>query len=175
MIQPTDELALLRISKSVNSNLKAFKAGVHLEAATGRTIDDLHQQTCADRLQLAFEFGDAADRLMRSRPPMYRVAVGRYYYSMYHSMRAVSHFRHFGDDYEQHSVLPSKTPADFNQRAFWENELKDARLRRNEADYDPYPRSDTSFRAIAMSLRVSARQLAIEAKKYLLTKGCAHL
>lgn len=175
MTQPTDELALLRISKSVNSNLKAFKSGVHLEASTGRTIDDLHQQACADRLNLALDFVDAADRLMRARPPMYRVAVGRYYYSMYHAMRAVSYFRHFGDDYEQHSALPAKTPADFNRRAYWENELKDARLRRNEADYDPYPSSDSSFRAVAASLQASARQLAVEARNYLTTKGCAHV
>ncbi len=86
-----------------------------------------------------------ADRLMRARPPMCRVAVGRYYYGMYHAMRAVVYFHVTGDDHEQHSVLPRSMPADFPDADFWKNALKDARLRRNEADYDPYPMSDVSF------------------------------
>ncbi len=46
---------------------------------------------------------------MRGRPPMRRVAVGRYYYAMYHAMRAVVYFRTPGDDHEQHSDLPRWT------------------------------------------------------------------
>lgn len=166
---------LLRVSKSTKDEINGFKAGVHLEKVSGRTIDDLHAQACADRLKLAQEFADYADRLMRSRPSMRRMAVGRYYYAMYHAMRAVVYFRTPGDDHEQHSDLPRWTPADFPDADFWKNELKDARLRRNEADYDPYPADDAEFSGVANHLKAQARLLVETARAYLHAKGCAHL
>jgi len=51
-LNPLDQ-RLLRVSKSKKSDLGNFKEGVHLEAASGRSIDDLHAQACADRLGLA--------------------------------------------------------------------------------------------------------------------------
>lgn len=171
---PSDQ-RLLRVSESKKQELNAFKAGVHLEHASGRSIDDLLAQASADRLRLAEASLRDADRAMRSRPPMRRVAVGRYYYAMYHAIRSVVFFRTPGDDHEQHSELPGRMPADFPRADHWKNELKDARLRRNEADYDPYPVFDVSFRDPASHLKVEARVLVTEARNYLHTKGCAHL
>lgn len=170
-----EDSRLLGISKANRNTLNGFKAGVHLTSASGRSIIDLQHQACADRLGLAREFLAAADRMMRSRPPMFRMALGRYYYAMYHTMRAVVYFDNEGDDHEAHSKLPTHAPGDFTQKAYWENELKDARLRRNEADYDPYPSGDAEFGKTAKHLRGQAHQLVGESTKYLKMKGCAHV
>lgn len=169
------EQALLRVSKSKRQALATFKEGVYLQATTGRPIDDLRAQACADRLGLAVGFQSMADRLMRTRPPMFRAAVGRYYYTMYHAMRAVVFYTVEGDDHEQHSDLPAKVPHDFPRIGYWQNELKDARLRRNEADYDPYPDQDASFRDIARHLATECSDLVAEVQFYLRRKGCAYV
>ncbi len=169
------ERSLLRLSQARRADLVFFKEGVYLERVSGRAIDDLRHQACADRLQLAEDFLGSADRLMRIRPPMLRVAVGRYYYAMYHAMRAVVYFQTPGDDHEQHSILPGRTPNDFPNVNFWKNELKNARLRRNQADYDPYPAADREFRELATALKRQAHALVDEARNYLRLKGCAHL
>jgi len=166
---------LLYVGKAESKTLAAIKSGPGIEAAQQTTILDLSHQACADRLLLGVTMLDSGDRFLRSRPPMFRMAVSRYYYSMYHSMRAVCYFAHEGDDHEEHSVLPTKTPTDFTNRAFWQNELKDARLRRNEADYDPYPIEDRDFASAARHLRVQARLLSSEARSYLKARGCAYV
>ncbi len=170
----TSEQRLLRVSRATNSDIKAYRAGVYLEQVEGRTIQDLHQQAAADRMNLADAFLELGDRLMRSRPPMFRAAVSRYYYSMYHAVRSVVYFRAEGDDHEQHSVVPTKMPLDFPQLAYWQNELKDARLRRNEADYNPYPTTDSDFQTAASHLRSESRRLVQDSRAYLQQKGCVH-
>lgn len=169
------ESNLLRLSQAKKTDIESFKEGLYLEKASGLSIDELRLQACADRLQLAESFLGAADRLMRSRPPMLRVAVGRYYYAMYHAMRAVVYFQTPGDDHEQHSILPGRAPGDFPNVDYWKNELKNARLRRNQADYDPYPAADQGFRDLATALRRQAHALLTEARSYLHLKGCACL
>lgn len=169
------EKHLLLVAKSVKTTLTGFKTGAYLEVSTGLTINDLHERACSDRMRLADQFAVSGGRLLRARPPMFRVAVGRYYYSMYHAMRGIAYYHYFGDDYEKHSVLPTKTPGDFPRRAFWENELKDARFKRNEADYDPYPTDDRTFRSSAIHLKTHAALLLDEARNYLRSKGCAHI
>lgn len=171
----SNERALLRVSKSRKSVLADFKEGVYLESSMGRAIDDLRDQASADRLQFAESFLLVGDRLLRTRPPMFRIAVGRFYYGMYHAMRAVVYFKVYGDDHEQHSELPTKTPSDFPRAAYWTNELKDARLRRNESDYDPYPADDRSFRTVARDMQTKGHSLATEARAYLKLKGCAYV
>ena len=44
----------------------------------------------------------------------------------------------------------------------WSNKLKDARERRNAADYDPYPKSEEAWRHTAESLLPDARALIQE-------------
>jgi len=130
---------------------------------------------CAVRLLLAKELLQTADKLMRSRPAQYRSAISRYYYSMYHAIRAVVYYVHGGDDHQEHTNLPGHLPPDFVDRALWQNALKDARARRNDADYDPYPLAPGAWRDVARDLRVRARQLVVLAESYLRWKGCAHI
>jgi len=52
---------------------------------------------------------------------------------MYHAARAVVYLAHQGDDHQEHDQLYKNLPDDFLDVAVWKNELKDARLKRNEA------------------------------------------
>ncbi len=169
------EAALLRVSKGDRRLLSALEEGVYLTSITARTIADLRQQAVADRLQLAEHFHATANKLLRTRPPQPRSAVSRYYYAMYHATRAIVFFVHGGDDHEKHSNLPGQMPPDFVDAAIWQNNLKDARGRRNEADYDPYPLAAASFLPAARDLQGRSADLLIAARAYLKTKGCAHL
>lgn len=169
-----NEKSLLRVSKATQKALAGYEEGIYIAASTGRGLVDLRHQACADRLLLADQFLDSGNRLFVSRPPQYRSAVSRYYYSMYHSMRAVAYFYHEGDDNEAHAKLPGATPPDFPNSNQWQNALKDARGRRNEADYDPYPISHSEFRVIARDLRSSAQSLSALCRGYLQGKGCSY-
>ena len=171
----SQEQALLRVSKFDKSTIVLLGEGVHLTTSTSRTIRDLQDQVCADRLALATELLATGDKLLRSRPPQYRSAISRYYYCMYHSARAVVYFSHGGDDFEKHSDLPGRVPTDFKDSTLWRNALKDARSYRNDADYDPYPASPQTWRAIALHLSANASGLLSEAKAYLKRKGCGYV
>ena len=171
-LSPVDR-GLLRIVGSPAKDLKAFKEGVYLAGLSGRDIDALIDQSCTDRLILAQGFLADAERAMRSRPPMRRAAVGRCYYAMYQAGRAVVFYQTRGDDHEKHSVLPDHLPADLPNVDRWKNSLKDARLRRNMADYDPYPATDLDFQSAAAHLTAEARAFLGEVRTYLLAKGCS--
>ena len=82
----------------------------------------------------------------------YRSCISRNYYAMYHGARAVVFGTHFGDDFEAHSALPRNLPSSLPSRVLRETELTDARLLRNQADYDSYPQSENDW-------EVDARQL----------------
>jgi uncharacterized protein (UPF0332 family) len=169
------EQALLRISKLDKKTILSLAEGVYLVTTTGRPIDDLRQQASADRIRFAKELLIAGDKLRRSRPPQYRSAVSRYYYCMYHSMRAVVYFVHGGDDYQPHSDLPARIPSDFIDGSLWRNALKDARSHRNDADYEPYPMASSSWKPIVSDLASNAKGLLAEAESYLKSKGCGHI
>ncbi len=91
---------------------------------------------------------------------------------MYHAMRAAAYLSYGGDDHESHSELPKKVPDDFPDQALWKNDLKDARLARNAADYDPYPRGRKSWEARALAMKVRADNLIRETRTYLRGQGC---
>ncbi|MFE4855572.1 HEPN domain-containing protein [Streptomyces sp. NPDC056670] len=169
------ETVLARITQADKKTLLLFAEGVSLEARTSRVISDLRHQASADRIKLSDSFLLSADKLLRARPGQYRSAISRYYYSMYHSARAVVYFAHGGDDHEKHSVLPTKLPNDFPSSNFWQNELKDARLNRNSADYDPYPTSWRHWQTLAKSLSATAPNFLQLSTQYLKQKGCAHV
>ena len=113
-----------------------------------------------------------ANKLLSSSPPQYRSAVSRYYYCMYHAMRACAFIYHKGDDFEEHRVLPLKLPKDFDPGTNWQNMLKNARLLRNRADYDAYPKSDKAWRRHAVIIKIDADELLSKAKVFLTGKGC---
>jgi uncharacterized protein (UPF0332 family) len=103
---------------------------------------------------------------------MYRLAVSRYYYAMYHAMRAAAYKYYGGDDHEEHRTLPGKAPDDMPNSALLGNALKNARERRNAADYEPYPKSNAAWMTDATDLRSSARLMLTDVRNYLRVKGC---
>lgn len=169
------EQTLHRISQATRADLARFKEGVHHSTSTSRSIEDLQHQAIADRLRLGDTFRATGSGLLRKRPAENRAAVGRFYYAMYHYMRAVVFFVTSGDDHEAHSTLPKHVPADFPNQSTWQNDLRGARLSRNEADYDAYPSVDADFRASAQDLEKLAKTLSNEVRTYLRGKGCAHV
>jgi hypothetical protein len=91
---------------------------------------------------------------------------------MYHAARAVVYFVNAGDDHEAHTDLPKHIPKDFPDRDRWENEIKSARLERNRADYDPYPKADSAYAKAARATLKSAEEFLPIARRYLVKKGC---
>ena len=161
---------LLFVSKSNKEKLDALAAGAALVSRTGYGIAQLRAKAALDRLALAWAMLNAAEIAAKSK--LHRAAVSRAYYSMYHAFRATTFYVFGGDDHEKHSDLPSKLPQDFPNRATWENALKSARLERNRADYDPYPKSDAKFEPVAMTIVTDVRSLMPIIKRYLKQKGC---
>lgn len=154
------------------SELEQWKEGVSLHLDSGQSIDNLMLRVALARWKLAAEHRRDANQLMRQSRVPYRSAISRYYYAMYHAMRAAAYVFHGGDDHESHSLLPSNVPGDFPNASLWRNELKDARLTRNAADYDPYPRSRNYWYARARTMKRRANRLVRETRAYLRGKGC---
>ena len=162
-----------KIVKKKQSDFTAYGFGVYLEASTGYKIDELRVKVVQDRLKLSQQFLDDARAMRRARPSHHRSAVSRAYYSLYHAARAVAYFVHKGDDFQDHAVLPSKLPGDFPRQANWQNELASARLDRNEADYEPYPRKDSAYAATSAAVTAQAEAFLTIVRRYLRRKGCA--
>lgn len=162
---------LREISKAQKHRIDAMRWGAALVAQTGESIDTVVGGICKHRMQLAEYFLRTAKEAMDAKHHRCRLCVSRSYYAMYHSARAVVYFSHGGDDHEEHSKLPNHIPPDFPSHTHWQNALKNARLKRNEADYDPYPLTDSAFKNDASTQLVLAQQLVKSAKAYLKTKG----
>jgi uncharacterized protein (UPF0332 family) len=163
---------LKRISQAKAECVQNWKEGVSLETASGKTIEGLLCYVAADRWRLAYGMRKHANRLLTNSPPQYRSSVSRYYYCMYHALRACAFIHHKGDDFEEHSVLPLKLPGDFDPGGNWQNRLKNARLLRNRADYDAYPKSDKAWGRDALAIRSEANEVLFKARVYLTGKGC---
>jgi uncharacterized protein (UPF0332 family) len=169
------ETMLSRVTSAEKHMLDLFTEGASIERRSTRSIVDLRHQASVDRIALSKAFEHTANKLMKARPRQYRSAISRYYYSMYHAARAVVFFTYGGDDHEAHSVLPRHLPRDFPNQVLWQNELKNARLNRNGADYDPYPSNSAHWRGLATSLSSTAPIFHSLAKNYLKTKGCSYI
>jgi len=117
-------------------------------------VDDLVRQAVSDRLRLAAEHLRHGDDLLLAGA--FRASVGRHYYAMYHAARAIVFGVCGGDDFERHSTLPRNLPAAMLDVGTLEAELTEARLLRNQADYDPYPSTDTEWEIDARSLGATA-------------------
>ncbi len=163
---------LLLVGKSKNNALQLLQAGAKLESRTGYSVDQLVSKSAADRLVLAQTFLRAGKAATTGPNPSFRSATSRAYYSMYHAVRAAAFVAHEGDDHEQHSKLPAGIPDDFPKQKYWQNDLKSARLDRNRADYDPYPRNDVKFQHTANELLRKAEELSRIVRSYLRSKGC---
>lgn len=169
-VKTTDEGRYQRVSTADRRAIVAWREGISLESHFSCTVQELMVRVTRDRLSLSHHFLESADKMTRLRPALPRVAVGRYYYSMYHAVRAVVYFTSQGD-IDDHSNLPKHLPSDFSNSTYWENQVKLARTYRNEADYDPYPLSDQYFKSAMSQLQTDAHDLYNQSRTYLATKG----
>lgn len=163
---------LNRLARATDEQIKYWQEGVSVQSDSGQTISELISKAAADRWHLAYEHRHNANKLLKSKPPLYRSATSRYYYAMYHAMRACIFVFHKGDDYQEHSKLQSHIPNDFPPGPNWQNILKDARDLRNRADYEPYPKSNIAWRQCALSLKNDADLFLATTRTYLQDKGC---
>ena len=108
---------LLRVGKGKKNDLERWKEGRYIEADSGHRLEELVNQAANDRLQLAKAFLRDAQKLIANSPSLFCFAVSRYYYSMYHGMRAAAFLFHGGDDFEEHRALPGKAPDDLRTRS----------------------------------------------------------
>jgi uncharacterized protein (UPF0332 family) len=166
------DVQLLRISKGSAEVLNHIRLGVHITTISDATIEQLIENAARDRYRFAQQFLRSAARALGDKKPQHRLAVSRAYYAMNHAARALVYFVERGDDHEAHSELPKHLPKDFPNRADWENEIKNTRLERNRADYDPYPKSDRAFADSAGSINDAARRFLVVTRRYLTRKGC---
>lgn len=104
---------LNRLAKATNEQIKYWKEGVSLQNDSGQTVPQLINKAVADRWHFAYEHRHNANKLLKSKPPLYRSAISRYYYAMYHAMRACVFVFKEGDDYQEHIKLQSHIPNDF--------------------------------------------------------------
>jgi uncharacterized protein (UPF0332 family) len=164
---------VLFVSEADQKKLELLISGASLEKRTGYSIEVLVSKATADRLQLSQQLRRAAEAAAKGKRRDFRSATSRAYYSMYHALRATAFFANRGDDHQEHSKLPQGIPADFPDRARWENDLKGARLDRNRADYEPYPKNDLMFETTALELIRKAQDLWPIVRSYLKKKGCS--
>jgi len=163
---------LKMVAEATSVRVKTWKEGVALERDSRKPIANLLCRVAADRWALAYRLRAQANQLFGAHH--YRSAISRYYYSMYHSMRASVFIHHEGDDHEKHSDLPLHIPPGFDPTATdWQTKLKDARLLRNRVDYESYPKSENAWKKDAHTIRQDANLLLTVSRQYLMSKGCS--
>lgn len=172
---PLTEDQLLRVAKADVKTVGLWNAGVVLFRDAGESIFHSQCRVVAARLAHGDLTRAHGTTVMAMPQPIFRLAVNRFYYAMYDYMRAVVYFSTRGDDHQEHSVLPQAIPDDFPQRAQWQTTLKDARLGRNSADYDPYPYDDVNWQALAQQLQIRANDLPAYCLQYLRQRGCHYV
>jgi uncharacterized protein (UPF0332 family) len=164
----------LRVSLATTEVIGFWNEGVSLAKDSGQSVVQLLQKVAADRWSFAAIQYRHASTLMNQSAPLYRSAISRYYYAMYHAMRACVFLACPGDDHQKHSELPLNVPKDFDPKgANWQGKLKDARLARNRADYEPYPKANTAWRSTALATKSDAKDLLKTSRIYLRKKGCS--
>jgi uncharacterized protein (UPF0332 family) len=126
-------------------------------------------QITSDRLWLAGDQIKAGDHLVLNGE--FRSAISRHYYAMYHSARAIAFAHHGGDDFQSHHNLPRNLPSSLTDVLLRETQLNDARLLRNQADYDPYPSKQHEWEADARALGVVASEFVNACEDFALVNG----
>lgn len=166
---PTVTLAdqlLLHISTSKSATISALPVG---GSKYPFPTNQLLQQVVSDRLLLAGGHLRAGDALLFAT--QYRSAISRFYYAMYQAARAIAFAEIKGDDYERHYILPRKLPATIDNPVMREAELVDARLLRNQADYDIYPINESDWETDARALSATAANFVRMCESFALTNG----
>jgi uncharacterized protein (UPF0332 family) len=126
-------------------------------------------QITSDRLSLAGQQIQAGDQLILNEE--FRSAISRHYYSMYHAARAIVFADNGGDDFQKHFELPRHLPSTLQDASKRETQLTNARLLRNQADYDPYPAQLTEWEPDARALSVIASEFVSGCEDFALTNG----
>ncbi|WP_343592029.1 HEPN domain-containing protein [Paracidovorax wautersii] len=165
------EHELLLISKAKSEKLRNYAEGVSLTQRSGKSIEKLRSVVITDRMRLARAQLQDAVFAARKDHPRYRTAISRAYYAMYHAARAVTYLSHGGDDHEEHSALPKNLPPDFPEVEIWRNKLKNARLERNKADYDPYPKQNTYYEQSYETIITDAKLMIKITQQYIKERG----
>jgi uncharacterized protein (UPF0332 family) len=172
MAQRPSNSELLLICKGDAKSIQNFGFGIYAHNKYGHDLDALLEQATRDRFQFAQENLKWARSALSGSDPKFRMGLARAYYAMYHAARAVVFLVERGDDFQAHSELPKHLPQNFPNRAQWENNLKNARLERNRADYDPYPKADRTFSDASKLILQSAENFLPLARRYLVQRGC---
>jgi uncharacterized protein (UPF0332 family) len=126
-------------------------------------------QVVSDRLSLAGQQIQAGDQLITNLE--FRSAISRHYYSMYHAARAIVFAHHVGDDFQKHMDLPRNLPSILTDVTLRETQLTNARLLRNQADYDPYPAQLSEWEPDARALSVTASDFVGGCEDFALSNG----
>jgi hypothetical protein len=123
-----------------------------------------------DRLGLAEEFLDAAQRVPSDKSVDHRVAVCRSYYAMYQAARSVV-FAHAREDIDDHFKLPQNLPDDFPDRRQWVERLRFWRVKRNDLDYSPYVSADDDLEELRRAGTKEAGEFCRLARAYVEERG----
>lgn len=165
------EQHLSKVSKMPKTAIGHVGYGAWLVAETGKSFSELIEYAVVDRLKLAGKILRTAQAAKRNISPSSRLVISRSYYAMYHALRSVCFYSNQGDDYEAHAKLPQGIPNDFPSKSYWENEIKNARLERNSADYEPYPKDERKLDQKADERLKTANKLLSTVRIYLRSKG----
>lgn len=149
---------------------------VEPDISAGTSVPQMKGMATRARMDLGIEFLRVGRSLLRSGARKsdaaeLRSSIGRLYYAMYQGACALVYDDFGGHDKNGHQDVPKYLPRQFPQRAQRLNDLKDARLRRNEADYGPYPVAAAHWQAIATTVESAAATFVAEADTYLRGKG----
>lgn len=161
----TDQM-LLHISTSKSTTISTLPAG---GSKYPFPTAQLLQQVVSDRLLLAGGHLGAGDALLFAM--QYRSAISRFYYAMYQAARAIAFAETKGDDHERHNILPRNLPAGIDNPVAREAELTDARLLRNQADYDIYPIKESDWESDARALSATSANFVQMCESFALTNG----
>lgn len=159
-----EERVLRGFANSSKAQIEALRTPLSRHAAQ-MPVDEMMASVTRARLELSSRHMQIADLLLRSGE--LRGAIGRYYYAMYHAARAVVFACEEGDDFESHGNVPAHMPQDFPERVARVQVLTDARLLRNEADYDPFPLADAKWESDARRLVADAAEFCRACDDYL--------
>lgn len=149
---------------------------VEHEIAAGTPVIQMQSMATRARMDLGIEFLRVGQSLLRtgarkSDAAELRSSIGRFYYAMYQGACALVYDDFGGHDKNGHQDVPKYLPRQLPHRAQRLNDLKDVRLRRNEADYGPYPSAATHWQAVATAVEASASTFVSEADTYLKGRG----
>lgn len=164
---------LLRFSKSTISNINFVKEWEATLRTTHATVDNVISIITVERMSLARQFLETARHQKRRRPPALRESISKSYYALYHSLRAVVFVEEGGDDYNAHSELPKRIPTGFPSRDIWKSKITEARIARNQADYDCLGISESDLRSMAEDTLRDAELFIPLAETYLRRLGVA--